>query len=110
MIQNKNQTKNKKINVVKRQKTIYFYSSVVYNVENTKSNIRISRGKSYVIIIFFNMDVFNQLSDVIPHIYSEKAIRLFNKVWSYVYFDSLHILYGKNAISDRISESSEGDM
>lgn len=43
----------------KRQKTIYFYSSVVYNVENTKSNIRISRGKSYVIIIFFNMDVFN---------------------------------------------------
>lgn len=42
--------------------------------------------------------------------YSEKAIRLFNKVWSYVYFDSLHILYGKNAISDRISESSEGDM
>lgn len=28
----------------------------------------------------------------------------------YVYFDSLHILYGKNAISDRISESSEGDM
>lgn len=50
---------NKKINVVKRQKTIYFYSSVVYNVENTKSNIRISRGKSYVIIIFFNMDVFN---------------------------------------------------
>lgn len=59
MIQNKNKTKNKKINVVKRQKTIYFYSSVVYNVENTKSNIRISRGKSYVIIIFFNMDVFN---------------------------------------------------
>ena len=110
MIQNKNKTKNKKINVVKRQKTIYFYSSVVYNVENTKSNIRISRGKSYVIIIFFNMDVFNQLSDVTPHIYSEKAIRLFNKVWSYVYFDSLHILYGKNAISDRISESSEGDM
>lgn len=50
MIQNKNKTKNKKINVVKRQKTIYFYSSVVYNVENTKSN---------VIIIFFNMDVFN---------------------------------------------------
>lgn len=47
---------------------------------------------------------------VTPHIYSEKAIRLFNKVWSYVYFDSLHILYGKNAISDRISESSEGDM
>lgn len=45
-----------------------------------------------------------------PIIYSEKAIRLFNKVWSYVYFDSLHILYGKNAISDRISESSEGDM
>ena len=44
MIQNKNQTRNKKINVVKRQKTIYFYSSVVYNVENTKSNIRISRG------------------------------------------------------------------
>lgn len=82
----------------------------MYNVENTKSNIRISRGKSYVIIIFFNMDVFNQLSDVTPHIYSEKAIRLFNKVWSYVYFDSLHILYGKNAISDRISESSEGDM
>lgn len=34
----------------------------------------------------------------------------FNKVWSYVYFDSLHILYGKNAISDRISESSGGDM
>ena len=59
MIQNKNQTKNKKINVVKRQKTIYFYSSVVYNVEKTKSNIRLSRGKSYVIIIFFNMDVFN---------------------------------------------------
>lgn len=59
MIQNKNKTKNKKINVVKRQKTIYFYSSVVYNVENTKSNIRINRGKSYVIIIFFNMDVFN---------------------------------------------------
>ena len=110
MIQNKNQTKNKKTNVVKRQKTIYFYSSVVYNVENTKSNIRISRGKSYVIIIFFNMDVFNQLSDVTPHIYSEKAIRLFNKVWSYVYFDSLHILYGKNAISVRISGSSEGDM
>lgn len=51
-----------------------------------------------------------KLSDVTPHIYSEKAIRLFNKVWSYVYFDSLHILYGKNAISDRISESSEGDM
>ena len=47
------------------------------------------------------------MSDVTPHIYSEKAIRLFNKVWSYVYFDSLHILYGKNAISDRISESSE---
>lgn len=59
MIQNKNQTKNKKINAVKRQKTIYFYSSVVYNVENTKSNIRISREESYVIIIFFNMDVFN---------------------------------------------------
>ena len=38
------------------------------------------------------------------------SLRLFNKVWSYVYFDSLHILYGKNAISDRISESSEGDM
>jgi len=54
-----NMMQNKKINVVKRQKTIYFYSSVVYNVENTKSNIRISRGKSYVIIIFFNMDVFN---------------------------------------------------
>lgn len=59
MIQNKNKTKNKKINVVKRQKTIYFYSSVVYNIKNTKSNIRISRGESYVIIIFFNMDVFN---------------------------------------------------
>lgn len=59
MIQNKNQTQDKKINVVKRQKTIYFYSSVVYNVENTKSNIRISRGERYVIIIFFNMDVFN---------------------------------------------------
>ena len=26
------------------------------------------------------------------------------------FIDSLHILYGKNAISDRISESSEGDM
>lgn len=34
----------------------------MYNVENTKSNIRISRGKSYVIIIFFNMDVFNILT------------------------------------------------
>lgn len=30
--------------------------------------------------------------------------------YGYVYFDSLHILYGKNAISDRISESSGGDM
>lgn len=61
----------------------------------------------YAIIIFFNMDVFNKLSDGSPDIYFKKKVRLFITLRRNLYFDSLHILYSENVGTDRISGTSK---
>lgn len=61
----------------------------------------------YAIIIFVNMDIFNKLSDGSPDIYFKKKVRLFITLRRNFYFDSLHILYGKNVGTDRDSGTSE---
>ena len=54
-----------------------------------------------------NMDIFNKLSHNSPHIYFKEKVRLSESIWCDLYFDSLHILYGKNVDSGRISGTSE---
>lgn len=64
----------------------------------------------YAIIIFFNMDISNKLSDGSPYIDFKKKVRLSVTLWRNFHFDPLHILYGENVGADRDTWTSESYM
>lgn len=57
--------------------------------------------------IFFNMDIFDYLSDELPYIYFEKKIRLSDEIWSNLRPYSLYILHTENVCPYRISRISD---